>query len=88
MHVIRTIQTFQGHPVPDRVYAPRGPFPAELFRQEPINYEYEQAFGEDGENFPMGATVQNNFEPPKWYRCYDCHERVKEDELDLHECDL
>ena len=88
MHVIRQVDTFQGHPVPDRVVRPQGPFPAELFRQEPVNYEYEQAYAENGENFRMGATAQNNFEPPKWLRCYDCHERVREDETQNHECEV
>jgi hypothetical protein len=87
MNVIRHVATFQGHPVPDRVIRPQGPFPAELFRQEPINYEYEQAYAEDGSNFELGATAQNNFEPPSWLRCYDCHARVREDETEQHECD-
>lgn len=87
MHVIRTVATYQGHPVPDRVTRPQGPFPPELFMQEPINYEYEQAYAEDGENFELGATAQNNFTPLQWYRCYDCHGRVREDELDQHECE-
>jgi hypothetical protein len=88
MHVIRTVETFQGHLVPNKVTSPIGPFPPELFHKEPVNYEYDQAFAEDGSDFALGATAQNNFEPPKWYRCYDCHERVREDELDLHVCDI
>jgi len=35
----------------------------------------------------MGATAQNNFEPPAWLRCYDCHARVRDDETEQHECD-
>ena len=87
MHVIRTVATYQGHPVPDRITRPRGPFPPELFINEPTVYEYEQAYPEDGSDFQEGATAQNNFVPLKWYRCYDCHERVREDELDDHECE-
>jgi hypothetical protein len=87
MHVIRTIYPYQGHPVPQHAHMPVGPFPRELFAQGPINYDYEQAYAEDGENFEPGATAQNNFIPLKWYRCYDCHERVREDELDDHECE-
>jgi hypothetical protein len=86
-HVIRTVQTFQGHPVPDRITPPMGPFPPELFRQAPINYEYEQAYAEDGDNFPLGATAQNDFTPLQWLRCYDCHARVREDETEQHECE-
>jgi len=51
-----------------------------------VIYDYEQAYAEDGSNFELGATAQNNFEPPKWYRCYDCHERVREDEIEQHDC--
>lgn len=88
MHVIRTVETFQGHPVPTRVTRPQGPFPPELFMNAPIVYNDEQAFAEDGSNFPLGATAQNNFTPLKWFRCRDCENRVREDELDLHECDF
>ena len=84
---VTQIQTYQGHPVPNHVTAPRGPFPPELFRQPETVYDYEQAFAEDGSNFSMGATAQNNFTPLKWYRCYDCHERVREDELEQHACE-
>jgi hypothetical protein len=73
--------------VPDRVTQPRGPFPSELFRQPEVINDYEQAFAEDGENFPLGATAQNNFHPPRWLRCYDCHARVREDETEQHECE-
>lgn len=87
MHVIRTVATFQGHAVPSQVTRPKGPFPAELFRDPEVIYDYEQAYAEDGSNFEAGATAQNNFEPPMWLRCYDCHARVREDETELHECD-
>lgn len=88
MRVIKTVHTYQGHPVPSQITSPRGPFPPELFMQPEIVYDYEQAFAEDGSNFLAGATAQNNFEPPRWLRCYDCHERVREDETSDHECDL
>jgi hypothetical protein len=87
MHVIRTVQAFQGHPVPDRVTRPRGPFPPELFVQPEIVNEYDPAFNEDGDGFEPGSTAQNNFTPPKWLRCYDCHERVREDETEFHICE-
>lgn len=86
MHVIRTVATYQGHAVPNQITRPKGPFPAELFSQAPVNYDYEQAYAEDGSDFPLGATAQNNFEPPLWLRCYDCHARVREDETEDHEC--
>ena len=87
MHVIRQVQTFQGHPVPAYAHNPRGPFSPELFVKGPVNYEYDQAYPEDGEDFALGATAQNNFKPLKWYRCVDCSERVREDELEQHECE-
>jgi hypothetical protein len=87
MHVIRKVEAFQGHPIPSKVTRPQGPFPAELFRQEPVNYDYDQAFPEDGSDFRPGATAQNAFNPPLWLRCYDCHTRVREDETELHECE-
>jgi len=87
MHVIKTVATYQGHPVPDRITRARGPFPTELYQQEPVVYEYEQAYAEDGSNFQPGSTAQNNFEPPLWLRCYDCHARVREDETEYHECE-
>jgi hypothetical protein len=87
MHVIKNIQTFQGHPVPNKVTPARGPFPAELFRQAEVVNDYAQAYPEDGGDFELGATAQNNFKPLKWYRCYECHGRVREDELEQHECE-
>lgn len=69
------------------VTRPKGPFPPELFQNPEVINDYAQAFPEDGEDFPLGATAQNNFRPLKWYRCYDCHDKVREDELELHECE-
>jgi hypothetical protein len=87
MHVIRTVATYQGHPVPTTVTRPRGPFPPELFRDPEVIYDYEQAYAEDGSDFEPGSTAQNNFEAPVWLRCYDCHARVREDETEYHECE-
>lgn len=87
MNVIRTIQTFQGHPVPSQVTRPKGPFPPELFADPEIVVDYDPAYSEDGMDFELGATAQNNFKPPRWLRCYDCHERVREDETELHSCE-
>lgn len=87
MHVIKTIQTYQGHAVPAYVHSPRGPFPPELLADPEIVYEYEPALSEDGMDYELGATAQNDFKPPRWLRCYDCHARVREDETDLHICE-
>lgn len=115
MHVIKTTQAYQGHPVPSRAYRPhnvysrghdvslnpaslsmgglpystnaRIPLDADIAKESEVNYEYDQAFPEDGSDYPDGATAQNNFEPPRWLRCYDCHARVREDETEDHECE-
>lgn len=87
-HVIKTVAAFQGHAVPDRIMPEYGPFPAELFEQPPVNYNYEQAYAEDGDNFELGATVQNNFTPLRWLKCFDCEERVREDDIDNHDCGI
>ena len=87
MHVIRTVATFQGHPVPSTVSRPRGPFPPELFEEPEVIYDYDQAYPEDGSNFEDGATAQNNYTPLRWLRCYDCHAKVREDETEQHECE-
>jgi len=115
MRAIRTIQTFQGHPVPSRAYMPqrvssnghdaaldptslsasglpystisRIVLDASVYEEAAVVYDYDQALPDDGSDYPKGATVQNNFEPPIWLRCYDCHARVREDETEDHECD-
>jgi hypothetical protein len=87
MHVIKTVATFQGHAVPKTVSRPKGPFPPELFREPEVIYDYEQAYPEDGSDFEPGATVQNNYQPLKWLRCYDCHAKVREDETEQHDCE-
>jgi hypothetical protein len=88
MNVIKTVAAYQGHPVPNRVTNPRGPFPPELFEEPEVIYDYDPAFNEDGYDFEPGATAQNNFTPLRWLRCYDCHARVREDETELHDCEL
>lgn len=80
---IKTIQTFQGHPVPSKVTPPRGPFPPELLRGPEIVTDYEP---DDGYPYEPGATAQNNYKPPRWYRCNTCQELVTEDELASHTC--
>jgi len=64
----------------------RIPLNADIYQESEVVYEYEQAFPEDGSDYPNGATAQNNFEPLLWLRCYDCHARVREDETEDHEC--
>lgn len=89
---IITKQAVQAHPVPDRVTAPRGPFPPELTVGHPlaepeIIYDYQPAAAEDGSEFAPGSTVQNNFSPPRYLRCVVCMARVLETETDDHVCE-
>lgn len=78
----------QVHPVPSSVQAPRGPFPAELFREPEIVTEYFSEAAEDGSNMPLGATAQNNFRPERWLRCSVCFSRVLSTETEEHECEI
>ena len=78
----------QVHPVPSSVQAPRGPFPAELFREPEIITDYFSEAAEDGSHLPLGATAQNNFKPERWLRCSVCMSRVLSTETESHECDI
>lgn len=77
---IETIKAYQAHSVPDKILTPRGPFPPELF-EEP-----EVIVSEAQEEFELGSTAQNNFNP-KWLRCGSCHVRVRDDKTDQHICE-
>ena len=80
MKIIKTIRTYQPHPVPEHISSPRGPFPPELFKEPEVVIEEVQ---EDLD----GATAQNGFKKFKWLRCYYCHERVREDQTEFHTCE-
>lgn len=80
-------QAVQVHPVPQRAMDPKGPFPRELFDEPEIVYNYESEYAEDGANFPLGATAQNEFKPPKYLRCALCLARVMETETENHTCE-
>ena len=83
---ITTKRAHQVHPVPDRITEPRGPFPRELFDEQEIVVD-KPALNEDGSEFPLGATAQNQFKPPKYLRCAACMVRVLESETDSHVCE-
>jgi hypothetical protein len=80
-------QAVQVHPVPSMAVTPKGPFPRELFKEPEIIDDYTPEYAEDGANFPLGATVQNNFKPPKFLRCALCLVRVLETETENHICE-
>lgn len=77
----------QVHPVPDRITDPVGPFPSELFREPKIVTDYIPQYSEDGSEFQLGATAQNNFKPVKVLRCGVCLARVPEDKTSEHVCE-
>ena len=77
----------QVHPVPQTVTDPKGPFPRELFDEPDIVVDYEPQDNEDGSNFPLGATSQNNFKPVRYLRCSVCLVRVLETETENHVCE-
>ena len=76
----------QIHPVPERVMDPVGPFPKELFKEPEIVDDYKPQYSEDGSDYPLGATAQNEYRPPKHVRCAYCLARVLESETDKHVC--
>lgn len=80
-------QAVQVHPVPSHITDPVGPFPRELFREPEIVDEYESQYAEDGSQFPLGGTVQNNFKPLRYLRCSRCFARVLETETQDHICE-
>lgn len=80
------IKAVQVHPIPSTVTSPRGPFPAELFREPKIVRDYEPEYPEDGSNFASGATAQNNFSQVKTLVCINCDERVLETKTGDHVC--
>lgn len=90
----------QVHPFPKHGIRPQGPFPPEMQGYEPYSgnqahilaepklvREYPYAENDDGRDFELGATAQNNFKPLRYLRCSECYERVREDETDFHVCE-
>jgi hypothetical protein len=80
------VKAVQAHPIPKQVMSPSGPFPQEIFRESKINIEYESEVPEDGSNFPIGSTAQNNFKGARVLTCSECHERVLEHKTGDHTC--
>ena len=77
----------QVHPVPKTMMDPKGPFPRELFDEPDIVVDYEPQDNEDGSNFPLVATAQNDFKPIRYLRCSVCLVRVLETETQDHVCE-
>jgi hypothetical protein len=83
---VTRVKAVQAHPIPSRVTSPSGPFPQELFRESKINTEYESEVPEDGSNFPIGSTAQNNFKGARVLTCSECNGRVLEHKTGDHTC--
>lgn len=80
--IIQRIETKQGHPVPKTAGPAKGPFPPELYVQPHVITDYAPEI----EDIPAGGTAQNNFSPPKVFKCRDCDELVLEHEIPSHIC--
>lgn len=80
------VKAIQAHPVPSQRMTPMGPFPQELFTELKIVTEYELELPEDGSNFPLGSTAQNDFKGVKFLTCSGCHEKVLENKTGDHIC--
>ena len=78
----------QVHALPPSSHHPQGPFPAHLFRESEIVYDYESAYPTDGSSEELGSTAQNKFKPIKWLYCGTCYERVNSDETADHICEI
>lgn len=67
----------QGHAIPTGMHRPQGPFPAEIFQQAPVVYDYED----------HGDSLHEALDDVRYFRCKDCSEFLAEYELDAHECE-
>lgn len=80
---IERIPTKQGHPVPQSSQGRKGPFPPEIFMRPEVVHDYYRPGQDDIEE---GATAQNNFKPPRVFKCRDCGVLVLEHEIPDHDC--
>lgn len=81
------VPVYQGHPVPSRPHAPRGPFPPDLRATTGVNTDYAPQSDSGEPDLPVGATAQNGFEAVKYFRCRFCDGVLREEELDDHYCE-
>ena len=80
---IERIPTKQGHPVPSSAQPAKGPFPPDIFMRPEVVHDYYRP-GQD--DILDGATAQNQFRPPKVFKCRNCEELVLEHDIPKHEC--
>lgn len=86
MSRVTVIPTYQGHYVPPRPHAPRGPFPPDLFVKPGVETDYVPQSDSGEADLPPGATAQNGFREVKYYRCRMCESVVRDVDLDDHVC--
>jgi hypothetical protein len=86
MRIIKK-DAIQVHPFPKTMVEPKGPFPREIFDEPDVVVSYESHDDESGSDFPLGATVQNNYKPLRYLRCSVCLARVLETETEDHVCE-
>lgn len=67
----------QGHSVPNGYSRPRGPFPPEIFAQNPRAYD---------EDF-QSDSLHESFDDVRMFRCKVCTDILYEDELNTHQCE-
>lgn len=98
--MVEKIDAVQIHPVPKHGVRPQGPFPPEMQGYAPeygeqahilaepkLIREYPAAENDDGSDYALGATAQNNFKPLRYLVCSVCYERVREDLTPDHVCE-
>jgi len=66
----------QGHPVPTGYQSPRGPFPSEIFAQNP----------KAEEETPHSDSLHEALDDVRMFFCKYCGDIVYEDELETHDC--
>jgi hypothetical protein len=66
----------QGHPVPNGYTSPRGPFPPEIFAQNPRAYEPQKS-----------DSLHEALDDVRYFRCKECGEVLYEVQLNNHDCE-
>jgi hypothetical protein len=75
MPIIRKFAV-QGHPVPSGYTSPRGPFPPEIFAQNPRAYDDSM----------HSDSLHEALDDIRMFRCRFCEDVLYEDELETHDC--
>lgn len=84
---IEKIVTKQGHPVPNTVMSPRGPFPPELLEEPRVVYDYAKQPENGDHDIPVEGTAQNDYKEMRWFKCNYCGAVISETQLEIHLCE-